>query len=295
MSNNDLSQKNLTFSQVWDYEKLPGPLKPEKISQEARTRLWNNLYDAVRHCLTPYGYYVNCITLPPWHDILHDLHAYFFNFELDRWDNDFKVFIKNYKNFIYASKFNEIFDLLQYIMRHSQCPSKFINDVAETFKQCQLAYIVCKEFPVTIFPATTKTEGKAILETLKRLHDNEFLGAETHLQKAADFMNQGEYADSIRESINSVESVARKLNSKPSNSLDKSLKVLDGEIHPALKRGLLALYGYTSDEKGIRHSLIDEGQANVGIDEAVFMLGACASFASYLLRKHKTEFPQHVI
>ena len=53
------------------------------------------------------------------------------------------------------------------------------------------------------------------------------------------------------------------------------------------KEALLKLYGYTSNEEGIRHSLIDEGQANVGMDEAIFMLGACASFSSYLLRKYK--------
>ena len=55
--------------------------------------------------------------------------------------------------------------------------------------------------------------------------------------------------------------------------------------HPALHQGLEKLYGYTSDEQGVRHSLLDQGQSNVGQDEAVFMLGACASFASYLWRK----------
>ena len=28
---------------------------------------------------------------------------------------------------------------------------------------------------------------------------------------------------------------------------------------------------------------------NVGMDEAVFMFGACASFASYLWRKHNSK------
>ena len=52
-----------------------------------------------------------------------------------------------------------------------------------------------------------------------------------------------------------------------------------------MHQGLEKLYGYTSDEQGVRHSLLDQGQSNVGQDEAVFMLGACASFASYLWRK----------
>ena len=43
------------------------------------------------------------------------------------------------------------------------------------------------------------------------------------------------------------------------------------------------------DEQGIRHALSDNPQANVGQDEAVFMLGACASFSSYLARKHQRQ------
>ena len=176
-------------------------------------------------------------------------------------------------------------------MRHSECPPSFINEVAETFNQCHFAYVVCKDPPVTILPAITEAEGKRILEALKQLHDNGLLGAETHLRNASDFINQGKYADSIHESINSVESVARKLDPNSPNSLDKALKTLQEKnpLHPALKKGLQSLYGYTSDEEGIRHPLMDDNQANVGIDEAVFMLGACASFSSYLLRKYKAD------
>jgi len=61
----------------------------------------------------------------------------------------------------------------------------------------------------------------------------------------------------------------------------------EGKLHPALKEAFIKLYGYTCDEPGIRHALLDRETARVGIDEAVFMFGACASFASYLRRKHK--------
>ena len=115
---------------------------------------------------------------------------------------------------------------------------EFINDVAKTFEKCQLAYIVDKEQPVTIYPATMETEGKTFLEARKQLLENSFLGAEVHLRKAADFLHQGEYADSIRESMHVVESVARKLAPDSPNSLDKALKVLQEEnpLHPALKK-----------------------------------------------------------
>ena len=291
MSNSDyIDPKKLSFSQAWGYEKLPSPLKLEEISQEARRHLWNNLYEAVRHSISsPFGHHYH-ITSPPWLNILRDLHAYFRELELDSFNDLHATFIRDYKNLIYNIKFNEIFDLFLYIMRHPECPPSFINDVAETFKKHKLAYTVDQEHPVTIYPVVTETEVEAIPKTRKQLLENSFLGAETHLRKAADFLHQGEYADSIRESMHVVESVARKLAPNSPNSLDKALKALEEKnpLHPALKRGLQALYGYTSDEKGIRHPLTDDSQANVGIDEAVFMLGACAAFSSYLLRKYQT-------
>jgi hypothetical protein len=35
------------------------------------------------------------------------------------------------------------------------------------------------------------------------------------------------------------------------------------------------LYGYTSDQKGIRHPLLDDGTADVDEADAMFMIGAC--------------------
>ncbi|MEH2627060.1 hypothetical protein V1292_005115 [Bradyrhizobium sp. AZCC 1719] len=56
-------------------------------------------------------------------------------------------------------------------------------------------------------------------------------------------------------------------------------------MHPALKRGFSAIYGYTSDEGGIRHALLDSGEAAVDEVDAIFFIGACSSFVSYLIGK----------
>ena len=66
----------------------------------------------------------------------------------------------------------------------------------------------------------------------------------------------------------------------------KSIEQHKEKLHPAFKEALIKLYGYTSDEEGIRHAYLDQSDAKVGQDEAVFMFGACASFASYLFRKY---------
>ena len=42
----------------------------------------------------------------------------------------------------------------------------------------------------------------------------------------------------------------------------------------------------------LRYALLNQGSPNVGLDEAVFMFGACASFAAYLVKKHR-QMQQH--
>ena len=87
--------------------------------------------------------------------------------------------------------------------------------------------------------------------------------------------------------------MARRLDPEAAQTLGPALKSIErrGTLHPALKKAFDALYGYTSNEQGIRHALLDQTDAKVGLDEAVFMLGACASFASYLSRKHVAGGP----
>jgi hypothetical protein len=70
--------------------------------------------------------------------------------------------------------------------------------------------------------------------------------------------------------------------SNGSTSLENSAK-----IHRSLKHGFANLYGYTSDEEGIRHPLLDDGTAKVDETDALFMLGACVAFVSYLINKAK--------
>ena len=115
-------------------------------------------------------------------------------------------------------------------------------------------------------------------------------GAEKHLRNAVKHINQQEFGDAIRESIHAAESVARVIDPNASQTLGPALNSLEkgGQLrHPALKEAFKKLYGYTSDEQGIRHALVDKDSPDVGLDEAMFMFGACASFAAYLVSKHQ--------
>jgi hypothetical protein len=121
------------------------------------------------------------------------------------------------------------------------------------------------------------------------LDASEFHGARAHLRNAASHLTAGNFADSVRESIHAVESVSRTLD--PSADLSKALARLEQKIsiHAAMKKGFTSLYGYASDENGIRHALLEAGEAKVDEADALFMIGACAAFVSYLLNKARTN------
>ena len=282
MSGDDaLDPRNLTFSQAYGYAELPQPLKLEEISDEARAVLWSLLFDYVKRESSGNRVGGN------WRTVLTLLHVMHYGRALDEFDGSLGRFIKEYKSNIMQYRFNELFDLLLAIMRHPECPQEYIRMVAEVFKRFRLAYVVDVDPPPTIYPSVAKEEGEAVLRATADLSNEGLAGAVNHLRKAADCISQGDSPGAVRESIHAVESTARSFD-PDATTLGPALRSLEnaGGLHPALRRAFSSLYGYTSDADGVRHAEVF-GNANIGQDEAVFMLGACASFSSYLARKQR--------
>ena len=286
----ETNPRPLTFSQAQGHEDIPGPLALGEISKEARNKLWSLLYLYVSFRSTPAHLMGPHVVKPPWPEILLALHIDFLTRPSDEFAPRLDIFVGQYKErFLRTEPFNKVFDILQMIMWHGECPPAFINDVAAAFEDCRLAYFVDKGAPVAIFPAATPEEGRAIRNALEDVRAAGLQGAESHLRESGRLINEGDWGGSVRESIHAVESVARRITPK-ARTLDPALDKM-GRLHPALREAFSKLYGYTSDEKGVRHARLDEAASLVQQDEAVFMLGACASFVSYMLRKHRQEQP----
>ena len=282
--------RKLSFSQAQGYEKLPEPLRLGELSKEARVQIWNVVYLQLARSIrskrsawgTNYYYMIN-----PWMSILQRVHSVYEGQRVDEYDNGFESVCGSMRYRIETEEFNKVFDLIRFIMRDPECPEGFVEDMRAAFKRSRLAYAIDSGPPPTILPAVTTEKGEAVVASLQTLAHAGLHGSTSHLREAVECINREDWAGSIRESIHAVESVARQLNPRAA-TLAPALKSLEaqGALHPALKSAFSKLYGYTSDEQGIRHAHLNTDQANVGMDEAVFMLGACASFASYLWRKH---------
>ena len=282
------AHERLSFSQAQGYEEIPGPLKLEELPNEARTRIWNLFFVHLKKSMVTSSLGGGPWLGRGWDDMLEAAHADFHISPLDEWRSDFWPNCKNLREYIDKGPFNKVFDLIQFLLRHPQRPPEFIRQMKRTFAECRLAYTIDFGRPPTIVPAATPEEGTAIVESLQTLREAGLTGSAAHLRKASEHINAGDWAGSVLESIHAVESVARQLDPDAAKTLVPALDSLKrrGVLHPALKEAFSKLYGYTSDEQGVRHALLDRADAQVRRDEAVFMLGACAAFASYLWRKH---------
>jgi hypothetical protein len=112
-----------------------------------------------------------------------------------------------------------------------------------------------------------------------------FTGARRHIIDALDKLSQKPEPDvrnAITEAVSAVESAARVVAGKHKATLADALKVLEkaGNVHPALKDAWLKLYGYTSDEHGLRHAMTED--PNIDFATAKYMVVSCAAFVNFL-------------
>ncbi|HEX4954285.1 MAG TPA: hypothetical protein VF017_12915 [Thermoanaerobaculia bacterium] len=108
---------------------------------------------------------------------------------------------------------------------------------------------------------------------------------EVHLATALDHLGKRPEPDlrnCVKEAISAVEAIAQEKAGKRRATLGDAVKVLERQrqLHPALKKALAELYGYSSDGDGIRHALVDE--PNLTLDLARFQLVVCSAFVNLL-------------
>ena len=120
------------------------------------------------------------------------------------------------------------------------------------------------------------------------LSTDSFHGVRTHIRTALKFLSDRkspDYRNSIKESISAVESICQVLTGDDKATLGDALNKLENHfnLHGALKAGFKSLYGYTSDQDGIRHAILKE--QDISFSDAKYMLVSCSAFANYLIGK----------
>jgi len=280
-------RKKLTFEQAEGVDPLPSQLQLKEVSQQLRALLWERIHHYLDEAKESSEYGPAYLDRP-WSTILKDEHVWRRRGMVDDFKNVAKTLIAETRDIFENGDYIVIFGWLEFVLKHPACPSTVANDIERTLRHCKAAYRVVDK--KVICPIASETEHAAIVQAFADLAGTQFNGARAHLRSAASHLTIGKYADSVRESIHAVEAVGRTLD-PTADVLSKALAKLEQKIsvHPAMKKGFTSLYAYTSDEKGIRHALLDDSTAKVDEADAVFMLGACAAFVSYLINKARSS------
>lgn len=214
------------------------------------------------------------------------------SFDIIRWDREFD----RIDNVIAQAPYNEVLDVIEYCyywVTHRSDPlikTTWKNAFNMLFRQEYVGYRFVSD---QIVPVTDELEIREIEQACKTPFD----GARTQLQKALGFLSDREnpdYKNCVKESISAVESVCKVISGNEKATLKDALNSLISNgmnIHGSLKSATLALYGYASDEGGIRHAE-RETESTVTFEEAKFMMVTCSAIVNYLVAeygKHGTE------
>jgi len=286
--------RNLTFSQRAGEASLPEHLETGKLSNRFRNGVWHSVGSSLNNSV---GRYVTNRELvfagnnsgKYWETFWFSYCMNILDIPHDMPEHKPKKAYLMMRKIILEGKTHEVLTFIEHMFRVSNIPSVLRNGIDAQFRFAPYCIDRSGE-PVCIFPTTSEEMKQHVERSLASINQSELTGTKTHLHNSSQELNNGNYADSVRESIHAVEAAVRQIDPESSNKFGDALDSLEksGMLkHPALKESFKKLYGYTSDEQGVRHPLIEKESADVGFDEAIFMYGACVSFVDYLVSKQK--------
>jgi len=278
---------NLTFSQRNGLQSIPPQLELNEVSDEFR-RLLQYYIDLDMQQATVGGYPDYCF-VDHWKRISKDFHVRFLKQPYGTYINSYPEFRTTVETIVCAREYNLIFDLIEFLVGHKDCNNELAHKLNGLFEETRSAY---RLYGVTIIPVGTEEQANALQLAIDDADKNGSGSIRNQLIEAGQELRNGNWAASVRHSIHAVEATAVLLtpDAPKADTLGAALNVLKNQgrlRHEGLKKAFSALYGYTSDEEGIRHATVFNSEADVDEADALFMHGACASFISYLLAQQR--------
>lgn len=276
-------EQYIPFSQRTGLNPPPPQLKLGEVSADLR-RLIDYSF-AKEFGRNQYSGYGDSHFSDDWEEVATDFHVRFLKQPFHTFKNRSNPIKLILQRFIDRSEYGQLFDFLEFFSRHPKCSDKFKTDLASAFVEARAAY---RFVDSQIVAVGTQEAAEAFEAAIAASEITSANSVRKHLVNSGSELRNGNWANSVRESIHAVEAMARRI-APHTNTLGPALKKLEntGYIHGSLKSAFEKLYGYTNDEGGIRHALLED-EARVDEVDALFMLGTCASFVSYLIARQAT-------
>ena len=279
----------MRFSQRIGITPIKTKLQIESMDQDLRNSLWNAFQifflDVVKSEL--YKLNENRLEKSIFYTFFRRLWFQFFKLPLDNLGNYFRDTYSRIREWFFEWEWNEVYDFIEFVSQ-ADSPAdkesfrKTCNDILE------IEVSGYRFVGNLIAEITDKNELKAIEEAIESSQKTKLSGVHTHLESALSKLSDRknpDYRNSIKESISAVESISQVISGNPKATLGQALKVIKDKVglHPSLERGFSAIYGYTSDEGGIRHAMLEANKCD--FEDAKYMLVACSAFINYLIMK----------
>lgn len=287
----------MTFSQRIGLIKVRDAIQVDSLDNETRVALWNVISPylrATQHVIE------STTILEIWTEVFHQTidsipkpHS---NFEASL-SND-ELWYRYIKTSFLGAEWNRCLDLIEFLANDEnrnrwdrQGIGVFDYDDVVAPKPSEYnsilkKYMVGYRLVNGIFLRVTSEEE---VDSVENAIESASASVKEQLNQALQNLSDREhphYAKSIECAISAVESQCCILLGDDKVTLGDALKRLERQgvrLHGALKEAWNKLYGFTSDDAGIRHGSIQP--SDVDQDLAKFMLVACSAFVNYLISK----------
>jgi len=192
-------------------------------------------------------------------------------------------YINQIQEKFYQLEWNKVYDFLEFLISvnaYDQNKNNFIDKLNQVFIDERAPY---KIIDGLVVPLVSEIEVAGVEKAI----EGKYAVVSGHIKKALELYRKrptADYENSIKESISAVEALARIILKKPSATLGHLADQLN--IHPAFRDAIKKLYGWTSDEGGIRHS-DNNKKLNVDEKEARYMLVQCSALVNYIISQYE--------
>ena len=285
----DLNEHTPSFSQRMGIEPTQLPIQSGSMDNALRTGLWNAC--GIYWDQTPKDKFLS--TYAEEHkdtrllDLVRRLWSEHLKRPFDQMDDYWSASYGEIRQKFFLMDWNKVYDFIEFLAANCADKSvseRFMQECNTVLKREASAYrfVSGKIAPIVSDVEIAEIEKAMAQVPLRSVHD--------HLESALRLLSDKQspdYRNSMKESISAVEALCKVMAQEPKASLPDALNVLVNKqkapVHPALRAAFEKLYGYASSAEGIRHALTD--QANLDVEDAMFMLVACSAFINYLTVK----------
>jgi hypothetical protein len=255
----------------------PIPVQLDSMSEELRNGLWNVLLAGFRHLGES----------SHWKTVRY-IWGEFFRLPLDEIPSDYGTRMDALKQRFFEMPWYDVYNLLQFMARNEEemwgrRSFDLRSAVNEVLRKERSGYRFIGD---ELVPISDPEEIQSIRDSVGLATETGLTGARRHLEAAIELLAkrpEPDYRNCIKESVSAVESLVRHITGK--DTFSRAIAELDSEIgfHGSFRSALNKLYGYSSDEDGIRHAILEE--KDVGFDEAKFMLVICSALVNFIISK----------